>query len=131
MLQNMWTLAQAVLDDQLTDDELLLFDLVDVVHDLFLFHAEVAEMRPFDKSHQRKLLCLIACQKYAVTCCARNKTKVVDVWTKLSVREKHDLRKVVRLTSLKERNTALLELVGDEVTKSAHRRLERNTGVSL
>jgi len=69
-------------------------------------------MWPLDKSHQRNLLFLVACQTYDVYSCHQNRMAVLRTWETLSVSAKHDFRKAVRLKSVKARITALLVLVG-------------------
>jgi len=98
-----------------TDDTVFLHELVDVVHILFLRHAEFAEISSFDKAQQRKLRCLHACQKYAEAPCEQNHVQVVYSWNKLGVRDKQKLRKVVRLSGTELRNEFLLELTGTKL----------------
>ena len=113
MLDGMLTFAKALADDQLTDDTLFIYDLVEAVRILFICHAELAKMSSYGKAHQRKWQCIIACHVYAETSCGRDRLQ--SSWANLGVRERHQFRNAVRCSGTIKRNKMLLELAGTKV----------------
>jgi len=114
MLRNVFTLVKAEVEDRLTDDTIFIYELVDMVSDLFLCHSDLVEMRSKEKSHERILHCFCACDMFAMQPSKRNRAHVVSAWANLDALEKQELRKVVRL-SWGIRNNRLLELAGLKV----------------
>uniref|UniRef100_A0A7S1ABJ1 Uncharacterized protein n=1 Tax=Noctiluca scintillans TaxID=2966 RepID=A0A7S1ABJ1_NOCSC len=152
MFQTVLSFAKAAVEDRLTDDSIILIELADMVHLLFLCHAELAQIWSSDRVHQRKLLCLHACQRYAEEPSERNHAEVVDSWDNLGVRDKQGLRKMVRSRGAGLRKDFLLEVTGSKLpseetspaaredsvqgsdithTRSSSRRAKQGKGISL
>lgn len=114
MLENMIAVAKAVVEDKLADDTILLYYLVDVVRDLFLFHADLLEMerRSIGKPEQLVMSFFLACRRMSRFSCDQNFAVVASSWTKLAALQRLTLRKVVRLSLVGMRNSTLLELAG-------------------
>lgn len=112
MLQKVFTFMKAWLEDQWADDMEVVYELVEAVRTCTLFHAEIAETVSNDKAHQRTRLCFIACQRYAEYPCEQRRLQVFAAWENLGVREKQQLRNVVRCTGRIKRNMILHELAG-------------------
>ena len=112
MFRNMLAFVTAVLEDQLTDDTILIYELVDVVRDLFLCHPDLLDVRLHGKLHPRVWLFLKACQRFSVDPCQQKYVVVVHSWLNLTAREKRELRKVAKMSGWGERFIALLELGG-------------------
>uniref|UniRef100_A0A7S1AP47 Uncharacterized protein n=1 Tax=Noctiluca scintillans TaxID=2966 RepID=A0A7S1AP47_NOCSC len=112
MLGSMLSFASAVFDDRMTDDEIFLYDFVDVVRDLFLCHPNLLETTSHDKTHRRVLRCFVACRRFAEDPHERNYARVVSAWTDLAARSRHELRKVVRSSRTGMPSNTLLVLAG-------------------
>ena len=111
----MLTSAKALMEDQMTDDTPVVYDLVEAVRSLFFMHAELAQMRSHEKGYQRKWECINACRIYAELPFERHRLKVFSSWANLCVRERQQFRSALRCSDLVKRNKMLLELAGTKV----------------
>ena len=112
MLEKMIAVAQAVVEDRLTDDTILLYYLVDVVRDLFLCHSDLLEKRSIDKPGQLVLSFFFACLRLSRFSSDGNHAAVASAWIKLAPLQRLKLRRVVRSCWISVRNSTLLELAG-------------------
>jgi len=106
--------VEAEVEDRLTDDSIFIYELIDMVSDLFFCHSDLVEVRSREKSHERTLHCFCACDRFAMQPSQRNRAHVVSAWTKLGARVRRELRKAARM-SWGMRKNRLLELAGLEV----------------
>ena len=81
MLQTALTLAQSLLDDHLTDDDVFLYDIIDVVPALFLCFPEKLQISGPWTSRTSGTCCFLSrARRKNMKCGDRNRTTVVSMW---------------------------------------------------
>jgi len=83
------------------------YEMADVVGTLDIDPNEVQRDHP-----KRTLMCILACQRLASFPCAQHQRLAQNSWDSLTLLERRNLKKAVRLSSGRLRTTTLLALAG-------------------